>query len=70
MRVEFADEGADDGLGGVEDVEAADVVQQLAELIVDLTLVLVLLVFLLDLAFEDLEELRFEEDFLDGNEDL
>jgi hypothetical protein len=58
VGVEFADEGADDGLGGVEDVEAADVVQQLAELVVDLPLVLVLLVLLLHLPLQHLEELR------------
>lgn len=70
VRVEFADEGVDDALGGVEDVEAADMVEQLTELVVDLPLIFVLLVLLLDLALEDLEELRLEQHLLDGYEDL
>jgi hypothetical protein len=70
VGVEFADEGTDDGLGGVEDVEAADVVKQLAELVVDLSLVLVLLVFFLDFPLEHLEEFGLEQHFFDSDEDF
>lgn len=70
MRVQFPDEGVDDALGGVEDVEASDMMEQLAELIMDLSLVLVLLVLLLDLSLEDLEELRLQQHLLDSDEDL
>ena len=44
--------------------------QQLAELVVDLPLILVLLVLLLDLPLEDLEEFRLEQHLLDGYENL
>ena len=45
-------------------------VQQLAELVVDLSLVLVLLVLLLDLPLQHLEEFRLQQHFFDGDEDL
>lgn len=44
--------------------------EQLAELIMYLSLILILLVLLLDLSLEDLEEFRFQQHLLNGDEDL
>jgi len=70
VRVQLANEGADDGFGGVEDVEAADVFQQFVELVMNLPLVFVLFVFLFDFALEHLEEFGFEQHFLYGDENF
>ena len=70
MRIKFPNEGIDDALRWVKDVEASNVMEQLAKLIVYLSLILILLVLLLDLSLEDLEELRFQQHLLNRNEDL
>lgn len=70
VTVELLDERADDGLERIEDVEAADVVQQLAELIMYFSLVLVLPELLLNFSLKHLEELGLEQHLLNCDEDL
>ena len=66
---DFLDEGVDD-LFGVELVEAADVLHQLDQLVVNLALVLHLVLLLLHLALQDLQKLSLQQHLLHGDEDL
>lgn len=70
VGVQLSDECIDDALSGVKNVKTANMMEQLAELIMYLPLILILLVLLLDLPLEDLEKLRLQQHLLNGDKDL
>jgi hypothetical protein len=69
VPVDLPDERLDDGFG-VEYVQAADVVQQFYKLVVYFSLIFWFAFLLGDFLPEYFDEFRFEEHFLDGDEDF